>query len=118
MARSTDRVLTKSLLRATELLGLSTPEVAKLLGVSERAVRCLASGKRLIGAASKQAEFAVLIVRTFATLDRLVGCNARQRQAWMRSYNRSLNGRPAELVQTIQGLVGVVVYLDAMRAAN
>jgi len=94
MREPADRVLTQSLLGAAGFL------------------------ERVIAAASKQGEFAALLIRVCASLDTLVGGNAAQKMAWMRSYNRSLNGRPQDLVQSIQGLASVVAYLDAMRTAN
>jgi len=40
----------------------------------------------------------------------------KRRCAWMTGFNRALNGKPAELIQSAEGLVVVVSYLDAMRA--
>ena len=58
----------------------------------------------------------MLLVRTYRSLDALVGTDAAQRMAWMSGFNRALNGTPADLIQSAQGLVIVVSYLDAMRA--
>ena len=46
----------------------------------------------------------------------LVGNDEARRLAWMRSHNDALNGVPASLVLSAQGLVAAVAYLDAMRA--
>jgi hypothetical protein len=35
----------------------------------------------------------------------------------MQSPNRALNGTPAELIRSAEGLVAVASYLDGMRAA-
>ncbi|TMG72868.1 MAG: DUF2384 domain-containing protein, partial [Betaproteobacteria bacterium] len=59
---------------------------------------------------------ALLLVRVYRSLDALVGTDAAQRKAWLHGHNRALNGRPVELLQRADGLVGVVAYLDAMRA--
>ena len=56
-------------------------------------------------------------MRVYRSLDALVGSNDTQRRAWMSSPNRALNGTPADLIRQAEGLVGVVSYLDGMRAA-
>ena len=111
-------VLTKALLRASGLLGLSSSVLARVLGVSEASVSRLASGARHIDPSSKEGELALLLVRVYRSLDALVGADAEQRQAWMRASHRVLNGRPIELIERAQGLVAVVSYLDAMRAPS
>ncbi len=111
-----DAVLTKALLRAADLLGLSSRVLARILGVSEASVSRLASGARTIDPASKEGELALLLVRVYRSLDALVGTDAVQRKAWLESPNRALGGRPIDLVQRTDGLVHVVAYLDAMRA--
>jgi len=109
-------VLTKAVLRAAELLGLSSAALARILGVSEASVSRLVSGARQVDPQSKEGELALLLVRVYRSLDALVGTDAAQRKAWMESANRALNGRPIELIQGAEGLVAVVSYLDAMRA--
>ena len=111
-----DVVLTKALLRATELLGLSSAVLARVLGVSEASVSRLTSGARTVDPQSKEGELALLLVRVYRSLDALVGTDATQRHAWLHGHNRALNARPIDLVQRADGLVNVVAYLDAMRA--
>ena len=111
-----DAVLTKAVLRAAELLGLSSRTLARILGVSEASVSRLFSGTRTIDPASKEGELALLLVRVYRSLDALVGTDPAQRKAWLTSPNRALNARPIDLLQRTDGLVGVVAYLDAMRA--
>jgi plasmid maintenance system antidote protein VapI len=109
-------ILTKAVLRATNLLGLSSAALARVLGVSEASVSRLSTGARTIDPESKEGELALILVRVYRSLDALVGTDEAQRKAWMGGYNRALNGRPRELVQRADGLVAVVSYLDAMRA--
>ena len=109
-------VLTKGLLRASDLLNLSSAALARVLGVSEASVSRLVSGARRIDPASKEGELALLLIRVYRSLDALVGTDAAQRKAWMQSHNRALNGRPIELIERAAGLAAVVSYLDAMRA--
>jgi plasmid maintenance system antidote protein VapI len=111
-----DAILTKALLRAASLLGLSNAALARVLGVSEASVSRLASGGRTIDPGTKEGELALLLVRAYRSLDALVGTDAAQRKAWMRGFNRALNGKPIELIERADGLVAVVSYLDAMRA--
>jgi len=109
-------VLTKSLLRAGDLLELSSASLARILGVSEASVSRLVSGARNVDPDSKEGELALLLVRVYRSLDALVGTDSAQRKAWLHSPNRALNGRPVDLIQRADGLVAVVNYLDAMRA--
>lgn len=115
-APAPDAVLTKALLRAAGLLGLSSRALARILGVSEASVSRLVSGSRTVDPASKEGELALLLVRVYRSLDALVGTDAQARRAWLESENRALNGRPIDLLQRTDGLVHVVAYLDAMRA--
>ena len=115
-APAPDAVLTKAVLRATALLGLSSRALARILGVSEASVSRLVSGSRTIDPVSKEGELALLLVRVYRSLDALVGTDPAQRKAWLESPNRALNGRPIELLQRTDGLVHVVAYLDALRA--
>ena len=111
-----DAVLTKAVLRAAELLELPSNVLARILGVSEASISRLVGGSRTIDPSSKEGELALLLVRVYRSLDAIVGTDAAQRKAWLQSPNRSLNGRPVELLQRADGLVSVVAYLDAMRA--
>ncbi len=111
-----DAVLTKALLRAAGLLGLSSAVLARVLGVSEASVSRLGAGARTVDPESKEGELALLLVRVYRSLDALVGTDASQRNAWLHGHNRALNGRPVDLIQRADGLVNVVAYLDAMRA--
>lgn len=110
------RVLSHATLHAAELLGLSRTALAQVLGVSEAGVSRLGSGARRIDPLSKEGELALLLVRLYRSLDALVGNDGVQRRAWLESFNRGVNGRPVELIARAEGLVGVVAYLDAMRA--
>lgn len=109
-------VLTQALLRAADLLGLSSAALARVLGVSEASISRLVNGARTIDPASKEGELALILVRVYRSLDALVGTDDAQRKAWMGGYNRALNGRPMDLIKRADGLVAVVSYLDAMRA--
>lgn len=115
-AAEPSRVLSHATMTAAELLGLSRTVLASVLGVSEAGVSRLASGTRRIDPLSKEGELALLLVRLYRSLDALVGNDGAQRRAWLEGFNRGVNGRPIELIARAEGLVGVVAYLDAMRA--
>jgi len=115
-APAADAVLSKAVLRAAQMLGLSSASLARILGVSEASISRLAAGTRAIDPKGKEGELALLLVRVYRSLDALVGTDAAQRKAWLHSHNRALNARPADLLERADGLVAVLAYLDAMRA--
>ena len=102
--------------RAAALLGLNGAALARVLGVSAASVSRVLRGERGLAPDSKEGELALLLVRLYRSLDALVGNDEARRLAWMRSHNDALNGTPAALILSAQGLVGAVAYLDAMRA--
>ena len=111
---SADAVVTKAVLRVAAALDVSQKELARVLGLSEATVSRLMSGKLLLDAERKEGELALLLVRVYRSLDALVGDEAKSR-AWFHADNVHLGGIPAERVRTVEGLVHVAEYLDAMR---
>lgn len=85
-----------------------------ILGTSDASVSRLSRG-RGIDPASKEGELALLLLRLFRSLDALVGGNEAQARAWLTGENEHLNAVPRERVHSVEGLVDVVRYLDAMR---
>lgn len=108
-------VVTKAASRAASLLGLSQKELARVLGVSEATASRIASGKVTIDVDRKEGELALLFVRVFRSLDALVGGSEQKARAWFSAENTHVGGVPKERVQTVEGLVHVAQYLDAMR---
>jgi hypothetical protein len=51
----------------------------------------------------------------FRSLDAIVGGRDNDMRAWLHSHNRAVNGTPAELMLSAEGLVRVLHYLDANR---
>jgi transcriptional regulator with XRE-family HTH domain len=108
-------VLTKAVLRAASLLGLSQQALAEVLGVSRPTVtRMGLGGYRLAPSQPKVWELATLFVRMFRSLDALVGHEAAAR-AWLEGPNTDLGAPPLALITSAEGLVRVVHYLDAHR---
>lgn len=110
-------VLSKALVRAAAELSLSQASLARVLGVSAATVSRLVAGRSL-SPDSKEGELALLLLRAHRSLLAIVGGNAEAASRWFAAPNRGVGGRPAELVQRVDGLVRVVTYLDAMRGRN
>ena len=107
-------VLAKAVLAAAERLGLRQRHLASVLGASEASVSRLQHG-RGIDPATKDGELALLFLRLYRALDALVGGDDAKARAWLFAPNDHLGGVPAERVRSVEGLVDVVQYLDAMR---
>lgn len=64
---------------------------------------------------TKEGELALLVLRLYRSLDTLVGGDDASARAWLNSDNTHIGGVPAERIRTVEGLVDVVQYLDAVR---
>lgn len=109
-------VLAKATVRAAALLGLTGAVLARVIGVSEPTASRLLRGGRALVPGSKEAELAALLVRVYRSLDALVGNDEARRLAWMNSPHTVLGGVPRQLIQSVEGLVATLAYLDGMRA--
>ncbi|HEX6588054.1 MAG TPA: MbcA/ParS/Xre antitoxin family protein [Longimicrobiales bacterium] len=107
-------VLTRATLSAAARLGLRSRELAAVLGASEASVSRL-KGARMLDPASKEGELALLFLRLFRSLDALMGGDETRARAWLRAENLHLGGVPADRMRSVEGLIDVVQYLDAMR---
>lgn len=107
-------VLTKAVLAAARRLGMRNRQLAQVLGASEASVSRL-RGRRLIEPGSKEGELALLFLRLYRSLDALVGGDDGKAKAWLWSENLHLRGVPGDRIGTVEGLVDVVQYLDALR---
>jgi transcriptional regulator with XRE-family HTH domain len=112
----TATVLTKATGRASQLLGLSGVRLATVIGVSEPTVSRVLRGDRTLDPGSKEGELAALLIRVFRSLDALVGSDDQKRLLWMSTPNKALGGVPKELIESAEGLVATLSYLDGMRA--
>ena len=95
-------------------LGLRNRELAAVIGTSEASISRLGSGRGLVPA-SKEGELALLFLRLYRSLDALVGGDDGKARAWLHADNTHVGGVPADRIRTVEGLVDVVQYLDAMR---
>ncbi|MBV8441625.1 MAG: DUF2384 domain-containing protein [Hyphomicrobiales bacterium] len=109
------KILTKSVLRAADKLGVSAAVLAGVLGVSQATVSRMKSGGYRLDAGKKEFELGVLFVRLFRSLDAIVGGDEPVARAWLANPNVALGGRPLEKIGAISGLIDVIAYLDARR---
>ena len=107
-------VLAKAALSAAERLGLRHRQLAAVVGSSEASVSRLQRGRGL-DPESKEGELALLFVRLYRSLDALMGGDDEKSRMWLHAQNDHLGGIPAQRIRTVEGLVDVVQYLDAMR---
>ncbi|HEX5971099.1 MAG TPA: MbcA/ParS/Xre antitoxin family protein [Gemmatimonadaceae bacterium] len=107
-------VLAKATLAAAERLGLRSRQLAGVIGSSEASVSRLRSGRGL-DPPSKEGELALLFLRLYRSLDALVGGDDVKARDWLHAGNLHLRGVPADRIRSVEGLVDVVQYLDAMR---
>jgi len=110
------KVLTQATLRAATQLSLGGSELARVIGTSPSTISRLSTGLKLIDPSSKEGEMALLLVRLYRSLDALVGNDSQLRLEWMGTHNIAFNATPRDFIQSAQGLVTVVNYLDGMRA--
>lgn len=109
------RVLTKALLRMMTFWHLSGKDLSEIIGISESSATRLHQGKKFISPESKEGELALLLLRIYRSLNALVGNHHDKALAWLRSNNQYFNDKPINTMKTVQGLVHVLNYLDAMR---
>lgn len=109
-----ESVLSRALLAAAERLGLRNRHLADVLGTSEASISRL-QRTRSLSPESKEGELALLFLRVYRSLDALVGGDDSKARLWLHADNDHLRGVPAERMRTVEGLVDVVQYLDAMR---
>jgi len=107
-------VLAKAVLSAAARLGLRNRQLAAVIGSSEASVSRLQHGRGL-DPDSKEGELALLFLRIYRSLDALVGGDDDKARRWLHAENDHVGGVPAERIRTVEGLVDVVQYLDAMR---
>jgi uncharacterized protein (DUF2384 family) len=107
--------LTKAVIRAAGILQIRQASIARILGVSPATVSRLYAGSYLLNPErGKEWEFALLFIRLFRSIDAILG-HGDSAHKWLTGYNIGLNGRPAELIESTEGLVRVLHYLDAHR---
>ena len=114
---SKPQVLTKALVNTATYLDIPKSRLAHILGVSAATVTRIYTENYQLSPDKKEWDFAVLLVRLFRSLDSIVGGAADDAKKWLASENKAFAGKkPVELIESTEGLVRVVNYLDACRA--
>lgn len=113
------QVLRKAIIRVAEELQISRQELSCIIGFSEASLsRVFNNADYFIDPAANEGRLSLLLIRMYRSLDALFGGNAEQCRLWLRSHNRHLQVVPHQLIQSIEGLVTTINYLDAMRGKN
>ena len=107
-------VLAKAVLSAAAQLGLKQVELAAVLGMHRTAISRLKQQPAL-DPQSKAGELALLLVRVARALYALTGGDQDWIRHFMRSPNKATGGVPARQIESIQGLVAVLQFVDAIR---
>jgi len=115
-AASEAAVVTKAVLRAAARLGISNRMLGRIIGLSEASVSRMGSGSFVVTPGDKPYELSVLLLRLYRSLDAIASGDDAAARAWLDAENAALGGRPIALIESVQGLVHVVAYLDARRA--
>ena len=103
-------VLGKAVLRAAERMGLSRRELGEVIGRDRSSI-----SRSGVDPDSKSGELAKLLLRCYRSLAVMVDDNDSQIREWLTSPNSHTSGVPREQLQSVDGLVRVCEYLDAIR---
>jgi hypothetical protein len=110
-------VIAKAFIRAGDKLDLTNKVLANLIGLSDSSITRIRGGDaRLLADGSKPRELATLFLRLYRSLDAIMGGDDAVSTQWLRNANSALGGVPIEMMQTAQGLIRVIDYLDSRRA--
>lgn len=108
-------LITDAFLAAGRELGMTLAQLARVVGVSESAMKNYSRGSATIHSPKDQ-ELSLGFIRVYRALFAILGGDNEQMQHWMKTPNRHFNKQvPIQLVENYQGLAEVNVYLDAMR---
>lgn len=109
-------LVTRAVTSAADCLGLTSAQLAGVIGASAATVSRMRRGQAVIQPGHKYWELALLLVRLYRSLDALCAGDDEVARAWMHNYNHDLNGIPAEMISRIQGLTTTLAYVDSSRA--
>ncbi|ACE84265.1 MbcA/ParS/Xre antitoxin family protein [Cellvibrio japonicus] len=107
-------VLAKAVLNAADQLGLKQAELGAVLGMHRTAISRLKQNLNL-DPGSKQGELALLLIRIARALFALTGGDKDWIRHFMHNPNQVTGGIPARQIETIQGLIQVLQFVDALR---
>lgn len=111
---SESEVLGKALLNSKEYLGLTNTDLGEIIG-KDRTYFTRLRNHNVLEPDSKEGELALHVIRIYRSLYALEGGDIEAMEEWLNTPNKHLDAIPKDLLKSIQGLVQVVEYLDAMR---
>ena len=91
-------------------MGLKRDELADVLGRDRSSI-----SRSGVDPTSKAGELATLLIRCFRSLAVMVDDNPEQMREWLETPNHHTGGVPREQIKSVDGLVTVCEYLDAIR---
>jgi hypothetical protein len=107
-------VLCKALFNVQNQLGLTQQDIGQVIGGDRNTVRRIRT-RGTLDPASKAGELAACLIRACRALYVLMGGEQDNMRHWMSTWNAHLEGVPRELIRSVQGLIRVMEYLDAIR---
>ncbi len=110
------RIMTTAVGRVADALSLTNAELAAVIGGSAPTASRLRRGQAVLPRHSKSFELAGHLVRLYRSLVALTGGENAVTAAWLDSENHALRGRPRDLIQTVDGLLRTLAYVDSRRA--
>ena len=110
-------VIAKAFIRAGEKLDITSRVLGNVIGLSESSISRMRAGDgKLLVLGSKPRELATLFLRLYRSLDAIAGGDDSVSAQWLRNVNTAIGEAPIDAIQTVQGLIRVIDYLDARRA--
>jgi hypothetical protein len=109
-------IVTRAVTRASDNLKIPNRILASIIGLSEPTISRMKKGTYFLNRAEKAFELSVLFVRMYRSLTAIVGGDDAIAQSWLNNYNTALHANPLERIQSVNGLMDVINYLDARRA--
>lgn len=107
--------LGRAVLNIGDELDISQVRLAEVLGISQPSVSRLKNPVDPFVLSGKPAEMALLLLRIYRSLDSILD-DSNYEKRWFKSFNKGLQGTPADLITSAEGMVRVLSYLDANRA--
>lgn len=109
-------IVSKAVVRASDNLKISNRILGSTIGLSEPTISRLKKGTYFLNRQEKAFELSVLFVRMYRSLTAIVGGDDSVAQAWLKNYNTAIQAKPIDHIQSVDGLMNVIHYLDARRA--
>jgi hypothetical protein len=109
-------ILARATVQASDRLGVKGNVLASIIGVSEPTISRMRTGEFKLARGRKEFELAALFLRMYRSLDAIVGGDDALASQWLKNHNTALGDKPIMMIQSAQGLVDVIHYLDSRRA--